>query len=392
MNIWAGAYTIIANANLILNSAGDFQATTEEDALMLENIKGEAYCARAIAYFDLIRTYADTYRDATAASTPGVPIVLASGNPTPARNSVLEVYQQIINDFNEAINYLQNENVPGSNYFNSTVCTGYLSRVFLTMEEWELAANHADLIVAPENLDNHQYRLADNFGTGDEEEPFTKMWIDDFSSELMLVYLFTSTSVSGAPGTMYINDSQGDPIPDYIPADWLLDLYSRGDVRYDVYFRHNVKTGFGELLELVNKYPGNPKFTFNGANMPKPMRMSEMYLIAAEAYAELGDLETAQERLHTLLAARFEEDPYVRQEYVKDYVWYERIRELCFEGHYWYDLKRKGLGFKREKQYYTNNSTNELEIKANDYRWNLPIPTAEINANENIEQNAGYAR
>ncbi len=76
----------------------------------------------------------------------------------------------------------------------------------------------------------------------------------------------------------------------------------------------------------------------------------------------------------------------------------ERQRELCFEGHLFFDLKRKGLGFTRKPINHpvdgqiTNPgpNQNELSIKPDNNKWLWPIPDGELRANENITPNPGY--
>ena len=83
---------------------------------------------------------------------------------------------------------------------------------------------------------------------------------------------------------------------------------------------------------------------------------------------------------------------------LKDAIWDERVRELCFEGHHQWDLKRKGLGFTRVPINHVDNgvitnpgaSQSELSVAPDDVRWQWPIPDNEIRANGNITPNPGY--
>jgi hypothetical protein len=128
------------------------------------------------------------------------------------------------------------------------------------------------------------------------------------------------------------------------------------------------------------------------ANMPKVFRIAEMYLIAAEGHAMQNEDAEARNYLNDLRAQRirnYTPNNTIGSGALKTAIENERIKELCFEGHYWFDLKRKGKGFKRVPQPNTL-VANDLEITADDYRWNWPIPQHEINANENMVQNKGY--
>jgi hypothetical protein len=125
-----------------------------------------------------------------------------------------------------------------------------------------------------------------------------------------------------------------------------------------------------------------------------------MYLIRAEANAELGNDAIALQDYNDLRSNRIE--GYVSENLVgtalKDAIWAERERELCFEGHRLWDLKRKGLGFTRELVVHPVEGTitnpgpsqGELTVTPDDLRWQWPIPDEELKANENITPNPGY--
>ena len=75
----------------------------------------------------------------------------------------------------------------------------------------------------------------------------------------------------------------------------------------------------------------------------------------------------------------------------------ERLKELIGEGFRFYDLKRYGQGFSRsEAQNASVTTSNGLnfELSAGNYRWQWPIPQAEIDSNPQIkdQQNPGYTK
>jgi hypothetical protein len=227
------------------------------------------------------------------------------------------------------------------------------------------------------------------------------MYLNDRGNEIIWKVAITAGDASGRqPGYRYYNDSQGKPNPDYMPADYMLDLYDQeADVRFHVYF-NNVETSYGWTGYLVTKYPTNPAFASttnaNGSNMAKVFRLAEQYLIRAEAYAEKGNNAEALADLNTLRSKRI--DGYINEtglagDILKEAIWTERQKELAYEGHYWFDLKRKGRGFQRTPQDHSAAGINhdQLVVAADNDRWLLPIPQNEINANSSInENNPGY--
>jgi len=246
-------------------------------------------------------------------------------------------------------------------------------------------------------IDDGQFALADHNANEDGFDNFQNMWTYDSGSEIICKFGLTVSDASNiTPGTSYYNDAQGAPKPDYVPAQWLLDMYdTANDIRYTSYYQ-TVQTAHNDwVTTLVNKYPGNPEFTGtnqNGAHMPKLFRLAEMYLIRAEAYAENNEDALAAADLNMLRSKRISgySDVFLTGDDLKAAIWDERTKELAFEGHRFFDLKRKGFGFTRVPQENTVPGPNALSVSPDNHRWLWAIPQAEFNGNENMIQNPGY--
>ena len=128
-------------------------------------------------------------------------------------------------------------------------------------------------------------------------------------------------------------------------------------------------------------------------------RIAEMYLIAAEAYAQAGDLTKAAKYLNALEAARI--DGYTDQSFAtKDALMMElrneRQREMVGEGQRIFDLKRWHMGMQRgvpqqeDLCMLPGTATTALTKSANDPKWVWPIPKHETDANPKVKQNPGY--
>lgn len=65
----------------------------------------------------------------------------------------------------------------------------------------------------------------------------------------------------------------------------------------------------------------------------------------------------------------------------------ERRKELCFEGHYWFDVARTDgeISYQDERR-------PSINLDKNSKYWALPIPKREFNVNKNLEQNPGYTK
>ena len=122
-----------------------------------------------------------------------------------------------------------------------------------------------------------------------------------------------------------------------------------------------------------------------------------MLLIRAEVQARGGMLTEAAATIKALRDSRYTGNApavnYSSTTVALTDILLERRRELAFEGHRYLDLKRLGgelnIGIDRDSRDCAS-FTAPCNLPANDYRFTLPIPRSEINANPSIEQNPGY--
>ena len=102
-----------------------------------KRIEGEAKFLRALNYFELVRFFGKQYEAGKNNTQLGVPIVLKTvtdfnGDLSVARNTVEEVYTQVIKDLNESIANLPEEN---SFYADAYSAKALLSRVYLQKQD-----------------------------------------------------------------------------------------------------------------------------------------------------------------------------------------------------------------------------------------------------------------
>jgi hypothetical protein len=115
-----------------------------------------------------------------------------------------------------------------------------------------------------------------------------------------------------------------------------------------------------------------------------------MYLIRAEARAETGDLTGAAADVNALRAARinnYTNASFATKGDVIDAVLSERFKELPYEGHRFFDAKRRNLPITRLA---VDAQGAALTLPSGNFRFILPIPNSEIQANPLIVQNPGY--
>lgn len=139
---WNGMYNTSVYANVVLNEIDRCTNGTPEEKAAL---KAEALVHRADAYLMLVNQYAPQYRKATAATTPGVPLITSQSTTQEIkRASVQAVYDQIIKDLNDAL-----PNLPKTQPFTTLPTKGAayaeLARAYLLMGEYKLAYDNAEL-------------------------------------------------------------------------------------------------------------------------------------------------------------------------------------------------------------------------------------------------------
>lgn len=376
--IWANHYASIVNTNYLINGIDQIDGDEAE----LNRIKGEAYIGRALIHYNLVRLFGAAYDVTTASTDLGVPYMLSKEPSKPERNTVQEVYDYIESDLLAAVDLMESGAEPDNVFFTESFAYGLLARVALDMKAYDEVIRYASEVIA-----NSGAVLL-------EGNAFENLWLEDVGDEIIWKVGYTKDDFGGAPGYNYFNRNdmeEGKPQPDYIPANWLLDLYNKtDDIRFTTYYVET-ETNQGWTGTLINKFPTNPMFDRQGVNMPKPMRLAEMYLLRAEAYANSDEDGLAAADLDALLSTRITNHAAITLtgQDLKDFIFNERLRELAFEGFYWFDLKRHGFGFERVPQAYTY-TANDLKITADDYRWLWPIPITETNGNDNINQNDDY--
>ena len=98
---WLAGYKVINDVNNVLAHL-DIVVDAEKD-----RVEGEAKFIRGSVYFDLVRMYAKAWNDGDPNNNDGVPLVLTpttliSDASKVKRNTVAEVYAQVISDLTDA--------------------------------------------------------------------------------------------------------------------------------------------------------------------------------------------------------------------------------------------------------------------------------------------------
>ena len=397
--VYGSLYGIINECNFFLERVDTVisNETNDENIEALEFYKGECYAIRALMYSELIKCYCEAYDPATAQDQLGVVVNKSFSNPGVAkRASLYDSYKAVIDDLDSAIALLDSDYDSYSSYYiTQGVAYALRARVALYMQDWEAAIEYSSKVIDhPEKA--YSLSSASTIYTNGQSY-FQYMWSNDLATEIIWEIGFTPTSMGGALGSNFLGFTQDYYYyyPDYVPAQWVLDLYQSSDLRYDAYFA-NVQTGHTHQLTwpLLIKYYGNEQFmsqyNIYHVNMPKPFRLAEQYLIRAEAYCRkaVPDFGSASKDLTKLRQARFANGggaiSVTKANYLRT-ISDERVRELYMEGFRLQDLKRWGTlldggGFERKPQSNTLSEGSKMKISADNVRFVWPIPNHEIQA------------
>ncbi|MBY0347237.1 MAG: RagB/SusD family nutrient uptake outer membrane protein [Hydrotalea flava] len=365
--MWNQAYIDILRVNNII----DANVTGPNVAA----IKAQAYAIRGLLYFKLVNIYGKPY---TVDSTSlGVPIILHfNPNLFPARNKVSEVYSQIVSDFKMAM-------AAAPAYSSSVRISKYAAEALLARTYLYMGDNTDAKTAAVDVINNSPFTLvtASSYGAY-WQNPAART----DAVETMFEVDCDAINNNGFDdlGAMYYNGYN-----DIYCSSQLYNLYSATDVRKSLLMPHNTKSGSPAYMVL--KFP-NAQNT-DRDNL-KVIRLSEVYLIAAEASLPNNEPD-ALKYLNALLAQRDPlAAPYVLTgPLLLQAIVTERRKELAFEGDRLYDMNRLQLPIARASNpgaIPAGPSNINLNIPYPDNRRVAPIPQQEMTANPNIVQNPGY--
>ena len=378
MTPWQNCYFAINEINNLLAALPGIPATQE----FIERIGGQAYFLRALCYHILMKVYAyDPTAIIESVNYGGVPLILKPVKKFDdieytARAPIAEVYQQMYSDLEMAEAMLEGKAIGGSNpefYASAGASAALWSRVALYKGDYKKVITEATIALGsnvgsfssnagyvnawravkhPESMFELSYLIADNIGVNESLRA-------TFTSRNFL----TSASFSNRGNVTVSSD--------------LYSKYSSADVRRQLIIngvgRNN---GRNEMTKFLSK-----SGTANLDNVPV-IRVSEMYLNRAEAYARDGQPDLARKDVNmireraglTPVASTLQGDPLIEE------ILLQRRLELAFEGHRFFDLKRLGKDIIKP----------EGNVRFDEFRILSRIPISETQRNPLLKQNFFY--
>ncbi|MCG8390267.1 MAG: RagB/SusD family nutrient uptake outer membrane protein [Cytophagales bacterium] len=393
---WIDTYETINAANAIIEA---IEANPDLEEGAAGAARGQSLAMRAYLHFELVRLYGETpfVPGSTVASNTqlGVPIILeatlsSDGITRPARNTVAEVYQRVLDDLAEAITLMEANGGGGQGQIDTEVAKSMLARVYLQMGDYANVLTVTDDIIATGGF-SLVPDIADFFAEDGE-----------FSSES--IFEVSNLDDDGPPGQTLTDFYSIDGRDDVIASEAYLALEAQlFNDRLNQLFTDNNYTvmdhRYSELLVAssnandtdlrVNKYEDAE----NEADNTPVFRYAEILLSNAEANVRengrsqgaldlLNEVRNRSIRVEDELglpvdnAASYELADFTTDQEMIDAILLERRVELAFEGYAFHDLTR------------LNSAPEGFSFGEGRLAW--PIPQRERDVNGNLEQNPAY--
>ena len=385
---WRYYYRIIFAANGVIDALGGTDAEQTETAQ--RHIMGQAKAMRAYAYYYLAHLYATGYGDGTAEI---LPIYKDTQVPNQPLSSTAEVYDLIIDDLTQAIDYLSDFNRSSKDQVDASVAKGLLAYAYAARGTTTDLQNVVTL--TDDIIQNGGFRLVNeeeivakfDAGTGallNPESGFNNianpswMWGVDLTiaNDLDLVSwwgqvdMYTYSYAWAGDPKVIDNDLYAAIRPDDLRKQQFVDIF--GDETYwpinKFYAQHRTQ----EMDD--SEWGGQRQITADYVYM----RLEEMYLLNAEANAKLGQDGPAIARLKELLDLRIADHSYVDAlggQALQDEIYLQTRIELWGEG-------KSYLAMKRNKATITR-GPNHLFYAGESFSYDadeltFPIPQAEV--------------
>ena len=353
---WRRYYHTCYIANYIIEHQSEITDATDAE---IKQLVGESYMLRAYMHFLLVNLYAPAYTNCEPETTRGVPLQLkADVNAVLRCSSVADVYNQILDDIETAEDYMTVEKwEKGYNYrFSKDVVSAFRARVALYMGDWQLAFDEAENVI-------EKYPALQDLTSSTSTKPTS---FESVESIMALEQVITTTLSSLG----YVNSD-------------LLSMYRSGDQRKSTYFK--AKTLKQWVLRKEREDYDKERCSF---------RAGEFYLIAAEAANELNDKDNALKYIKALMQKRYTATNYNKysealdnldQDALRVEIAAERQREMAYQGHRWFDLRRTTQPEIVKVYTLADKTEQTFVLEQNDERYTLRFPSEAVEANPDLE-------
>lgn len=330
--VWTLLYAGVNNANNVIDNI-DAATGSQSDR---DRIKGQAYALRGYMYLILASHFSFAIdKDPEAVCVPIYTQTTDFETATEGRaaSNVTQVYAQAISDLEQALELIPANYVRSAKYqINQQVVLGLLARATLYARQWQKAVTYSDQLLA-----QNSYLM-----TEDE-------WKSGFNNVSINEWIWGHPQTTDQHGySQYLNyiNSTDAAVGNYriVVDPWFRELYNDGDYRKDqIYW---APTPGSDPASATLLWMRNEKFRYSDTSVRMGdgvlLRVGEIYLINAEAKAQLGQPTNALVSLNTLRRARGAElaDEALSGTDLLEEIYLERRKELWGEGFSLVDIIR----------------------------------------------------
>lgn len=376
-------YVIIDRVNRVLRALPKADSTKTGDETLRKKLQGEALFIRAFAHFRLFEYYCGPYDPAGLA----MPYLIAPSVPDAPHERIKmgPYFDQLKADLVAAKALLPN-NLTDIARATKLAASALQARVALYTNDWAGAETFSTEYISAIPLASRV--------------DFPGIWSDLNNGEQAFKI---KKSTGNRTGSLFRGTSakQGTNILigtiTWYPSDKLWNSYDQtNDVRFSSYLKDEpILVAAGRPSRIIKKYEGTGYTTSNeNVSDEKVFRTGEMYLIRGEARAQLGKISgpnSAESDINDLRTARingYTNITFSSKGEAIEAITTERFKELAFEGHRFWDLKRLKLPVTRIASEAPTPAA--VSLPAGNFRFLLPIPDAEMKANKLMVQNPDY--
>ncbi|MEZ2334724.1 RagB/SusD family nutrient uptake outer membrane protein [Mucilaginibacter sp. RCC_168] len=350
LNLWTSAYKYIYDANSCVEGISESKGISP---YAKGQLSAEARQIRAFLFFNLVNLYGPA------------PLVMTTNyhvNQTLPRASVDSIYAQITNDLTYAKANLSKDISPErAGYYSATAL---LAKVQLYRKRYNDA-----IASATEVINSGKYHLENDLNNVFLAGSYETIWkivpvVPGF--ETWEAYSFVPSKPTAAPK--------------YLINNALYNAFEPGDMRKQKWISSN--TISGTIYPYPYKYKAARDLGTSNENYTI-LRLAELYLIRAEARANLNDLPGAQSDINLIRnrAGLPNTNANDRASILLAVERERRTEMFCEWGNRWFDLQR------------TNRADAVLPSLKPGWDHNdglFPIPAVEIKSNPALTQNHGY--
>ncbi|MBR1950547.1 MAG: RagB/SusD family nutrient uptake outer membrane protein [Bacteroidales bacterium] len=398
---WTVGYNVILQINNLLANIEKMQAAGSSDNF--DDMKGQALTLRAMIYFDLVRLYGQPYNEDKSAW--GVPNILEplDAMAQELRATVEQNYQTIIADLTAAESLISKSTKKG--FVNYWANKALQTRVYLHMENWSAA-----LTAAEDIINNGPYDL---YAPNKWVDSWKSRWGSESIFELEMNSGENALSGTGSLGAYYAREAHfNSNMGSYMASTAFLELLGEDpdDVRWGVmdydersksYNKDYTEDRYGCCYKYLGGLYDTDAKDFPGDDAAQPayavnikvIRLSEVYLSAAEAAFRTGAKDKAAEYLQAIRDRAPGLEAATEATVTMEMIENERAKELYGEGHKFWDMIRWNKTIVFDDDFGPVYPTHrENTVDRTHPKTLLPIFQSEINANPEIakQQNPGY--